>query len=306
MITKPLISIVLGSYNRLRFLKLTIDSIRNELAETPHEIIVIDGGSADGTLSWLMKQKDILSIIQHNRGEWKGRKIKRRSWGYFMNLGFKAAQGKFICMLSDDCLLVPGAVRNGISKFEKELSDGENIGALAFYWRDWPNQKKYRVGLTLGEKMFVNHGMYLKKALEDVNFIDEETYGFYHADGDLCLKMWEKGYECTDSPDSFVEHYSHANLNVRATNLANQQKDWGRYLQKWSGIYFDPLQNNFDGWIEKEFEDPFYTWKIFKKETSRFFGIIRLSNKVSIKVRRMLDSARRRSRRLLNGRNKSA
>lgn len=65
---KPVVNVVLGSYNRKRFLKLTIDSIRKELesCDFSHEIIVVDGGSTDGAIGWLSKQKDIVSIIQHN------------------------------------------------------------------------------------------------------------------------------------------------------------------------------------------------------------------------------------------------
>ena len=131
------VSIILGTYNRIRFLKLTIKSIRNELSKCafPNEIIVVDGGSTDGTLKWLVKQKDIITIVQHNRGEWRGKRIERRSWGYFMNLGFKSAQGKYICMLSDDCLVLPGAIINGYKLFESELAKGKKVGAVAFYWR---------------------------------------------------------------------------------------------------------------------------------------------------------------------------
>ena len=68
MSPKILISAVLGTYNRLKFLKLTIDSIRKELEDIQHEIIVVDGGSTDGTLKWLFKQKDIISIIQNYKG----------------------------------------------------------------------------------------------------------------------------------------------------------------------------------------------------------------------------------------------
>ena len=48
----------------------------------------------DATIRWLARQKDIVSIIQHNRGKWQGKPIERRSWGYFMNQGFKCARGK--------------------------------------------------------------------------------------------------------------------------------------------------------------------------------------------------------------------
>ncbi len=73
MENKPLISVVIGSYNRAKFLRLTIESLREELKSLPYETIIVDGGSTDGTLKWLIKQKDIITIVQHNRGEWKGK-----------------------------------------------------------------------------------------------------------------------------------------------------------------------------------------------------------------------------------------
>jgi len=257
------ITIVLGTYNRLRFLKLTIESIRQELVlcSFSNEIIVVDGGSTDGTLKWLMRQKDIITIVQHNRGEWRGGAVKQRSWGYFMNLGFKCAQGKYVCMLSDDCLVVPGAIRNGVELFDKKLSTGEKIGAVAFYWRNWPDQEKYWVGLTYGNKIFVNHGLYLNDALKCVGYIDEDNYFFYHADGDLCLKIWQQGYECIESPESYIEHYAHANVKVRSSNQATERADWTTSNIKWEPLYGSADKD----WIEKSYVDKKYTANIFKR-----------------------------------------
>ena len=72
----------------------------------------------------------MISIIQHNRGTYQGKQIEQRSWGYFMNLGFKCAQGKYICMISDDCLIIPGSLKNGYEEFERRLSQGKTPGAL--------------------------------------------------------------------------------------------------------------------------------------------------------------------------------
>jgi glycosyltransferase involved in cell wall biosynthesis len=262
---QTILSIVLGSYNRKAFLKKTILTIRNELERCGFkcEIIVVDGGSTDGSVAWLTKQKDIITIIQHNRGQWRGKEITRRSWGYFMNLAFKAASGKYIGMISDDCLVIPNAFKNGIAHFEKKISEGQKVGAMAFYWRNWPQDKDYFVGLTLGDKMFVNHGLYLKSALEEVSFIDEDSYSFYHADGDLCLKLWNAGYTCVDSPESFIEHYADANTFVRAGNLQNQQKDWSTYVEKWQDVL--KANNSEGGWEYKKYNDDSATADLYKR-----------------------------------------
>ena len=261
----PKVSVVIGSYNRYRFLKLTIDSVRKELHNRAHEIIVVDGGSTDRTLRWLIKQKDVISIVQHNRGLWQGKPIARRSWGYFMNLGFKCAEGKYVCMLSDDCLVVPGAIVNGVREFEAKLEAGEKAGAMAFYWRNWPEEQEYKVGYTLGDKMFVNHGLYLKEALATVAYADENSYNFYHADGDLCLKMWQADYACLDSSHSYIEHFSHANEQVKATNLVKLQEDHARYLTNWQGLFYDPNNDNQGYWQRQAFFDPYHTAQQFKR-----------------------------------------
>jgi glycosyltransferase involved in cell wall biosynthesis len=257
------ISVILGSYNRGQFLPLTITSVRQELKETLYEIIVVDGGSDDGSLQWLQQQKDILTIIQHNRGVWKGKEIKRRSWGYFMNLAFKCAQGKFVCMLSDDCILIPGAIKNGINHAEKQMKLGCKVGAVAFYFRDWSREEDYHVGYTLGENMYVNHGLYLRKAVNEVNYVDEDNFFFYNADGDLSLKIWKKGYSVIDSPNSYVEHYPYANIPIRKTNYKKFKQDLDRYLDKWEGIFYDRKKNNLGKIISKKFKDPLLTGDLF-------------------------------------------
>jgi glycosyltransferase involved in cell wall biosynthesis len=44
------LSFVLGSYNRRKFLQGAIQSVRQNGIKVPYEIIVVDGGSTDGSL----------------------------------------------------------------------------------------------------------------------------------------------------------------------------------------------------------------------------------------------------------------
>jgi len=259
------LSFVLGSYNRRRFLEGAIQSIRQNGIKVPYEIIVVDGGSIDGSLKWLNEQKDILTIVQHIRGSFRDQPVERRSWGYFMNLGFKCARGRFIVMISDDTLLLPGAAMNALDHYETLQAQGRNIGAVAFYWREWPQEQEYKVGLALDDRMFVNHGMFLREALNEVGWIEEQRYQFYHADGDLSLKLWQQGYEVVDCPGAFVEHFRHANARARKKNMQDQQTDWSAYLDKWTGIYYDPEKDSTGGWIYSDYQDLNRTIRKFPK-----------------------------------------
>ncbi|MGE6419910.1 glycosyltransferase family 2 protein [Alteromonas macleodii] len=235
--TKPEISIVIGSYNRSQMLQKCIDLIRRELASVNHEIIVVDGGSSDGALEWLVQQKDIVTIVQHNRGEWLGKKIERKPWAYFMNLALKSASAQKVCMLSDDSFIFPGAILNGMKKFDEE-SQRVKLGAVPFYFRDFPVRKRFSTAINLG-KLYLNHGIYNKDALEEVGYIDEDYY-FYFADTDLVFKMYQKGFHCIASEKSLVEHIFEATPEIRASNNDEKKiRDRQKLIDKWCGIIYE-------------------------------------------------------------------
>jgi glycosyltransferase involved in cell wall biosynthesis len=263
------VSIVLGTYNRLSFLKATIASVRASQIDVPYEIIVVDGGSSDGTIDWLVAQRDIIAIVQHNREVREGKSWRKRSWGYFMNLGFKCAEGRYVCLISDDSVVHPDTLANGVRHFDREVANGRRLGAVAFYWRSWPEEKKYRLCLTLGDKMMVNHGLFLREALERVGWIDDARYDFYCADGDLSLKIWQAGYEIDGCQDALLEHFEHADPNVRQQNLAKLNLDWTSYLDRWTGIYYDPNNPSIGEWISLEDAPVRNADNLFPKKAAR-------------------------------------
>ena len=169
-----------------------------------------------------------------------------------MNLGFKCAEGRYICLISDDSVVHPDTLANGLKRFDSERAAGRRLGGLAFYWRSWPEETKYRVSTTLSDKRMVNHGLFLRQAVEEVGWIDEARYGFYCADGDLALKIWQAGYEIDVCDDAFVEHFEDVDPEVRQKNLSGLDADWANYIDRWKGIYYDPAQPVIGVWTYLE------------------------------------------------------
>lgn len=57
MLSRPIVSIVVPTFNRLDRLRICIDNIRRNVAVS-FEVIVVDGRSTDGAWAWLAGQLD--------------------------------------------------------------------------------------------------------------------------------------------------------------------------------------------------------------------------------------------------------
>jgi glycosyltransferase involved in cell wall biosynthesis len=230
-----LLTVVLGTYNRKWLLKLAIDSLRTACKGLDYEIIVLDGGSIDGTLDWLREQTGILTVMRKDRDQ-KGNLI--RTWGSFMNNGFRMARGKYICMISDDCIIHEDAVKNGIELME--APGNEKVGACAFLFRDYPKDNAYKVCYVFGHA-HVNHGLFRRKVGEELGWMDEKNYLFFAADGDFSLRIWQAGYTISISKGSFIEHYKDTLYDfIRIKNIRSsvgQQGDPQKLEGKWKEIF---------------------------------------------------------------------
>jgi GT2 family glycosyltransferase len=261
------ISYVLGSYNRHGLLQRAVDSIRADCAGLSHEIIIVDGGSTDGSIEWICAQEDVVGVIQHNRYLKDGTTRRRMSWGRFMNIGFRAASAPWVAMISDDCYLLSGSTRAALKRVSEAKEAGIKVGACAYYFRNWPQDERYYVLRSLGGNLMVNHGLYAREALIAVSYANEDDYAFYKADSDLSLKIWAAGYAIIDCKDAICEHFVSPEEETRASNSAMMHHDRRMMHVKWPGISRWELTPKI-GRVELDRPDPLQT-------AERVFGDIR-------------------------------
>jgi GT2 family glycosyltransferase len=252
---RPDISVVLGSLNRRVLLERALESVRSNFGELRGEIIVVDGGSTDGSIEWLTNQKDIITIVQHNRYETDGQARRRMSWGRFMNMGFRSAGADRIAMISDDCYLLPGAIAAACARLSAVEKQGLKPGGCAFYFRNWPAEDRYYVQRTLGGNLMINHGIYTRKALEAVGYANEDDFAFYKADSDLSLAIWAAGYSIVTDPAAICEHFQDESELLRISNNQTLEQDRRTLAMRWPELS-TPRASEKMGRIYSDYLDP--------------------------------------------------
>ena len=116
------LSYVTGTYNRLHSLQRMVQSVRESIGKgIPYEIVLVDGGSTDGTIEWCKAQPDIVLIEQ---GQLLGA-IKA------FNAGFRAARGTYVVAGNDDIVLIDETLVHAISF----MQDNPNVG-IGCFWQD--------------------------------------------------------------------------------------------------------------------------------------------------------------------------
>lgn len=91
---QPVISIIIPTFKEEEFLGRTLKNF--ETLEIPHELIITDGGSRDGTLGIARRYTDKIVV-------WD--KPRRQTFGEAKNAGAALASGKFLVFIDADVLI---------------------------------------------------------------------------------------------------------------------------------------------------------------------------------------------------------
>jgi len=224
-VAKITLSIVSGTYNRLRHLQTMIDSARLALPSgLAYEFVIVDGGSTDGTLDYLRQQPDVF-LLEH--GELRG------AIPAFCD-GARAARGDYVVMANDDITFGAFSIAAALA----HLEDHPYTGGVAFADN---RPTRLKTGNQYGTEImaarlpdggqtvvtYAQVGMFRAWLGHDVGWWGDRdpvmgrspTYG---GDNYLSARLWEMGYSIDTVPGVQVtDHIPRDNL--RQINIDKQK-----------------------------------------------------------------------------------
>lgn len=231
------ISIVSGTYNRLKWLKKMVNSVRRSIGNyygPTFEFILVDGSSTDGTQEWCNEQDDI-TLIQHKEllGAVKA-----------FNDGAYAANGEYVILANDDIQFLDDTIFLGWMYMQQHPDCG-----IGCFKQDRERQhlsssdpNKYQVEVMpvimdgkqasapygqvcivpkwLGDKVgwWCNEDEYKIPKLMAKNVKPLHTYG---GDNELSAQVYEAGYKVSPVPGTKVKDNEVDDDLRKRNNVAN-------------------------------------------------------------------------------------
>ena len=208
------LSIVFGTYNRYSLLVDCIESIRQSVGNLHYEIIVVDGGSTDGSRQYLANQPDVVFL-----GEWELEGAIRA-----FNKGFSLTKGWATCQLNDDCVCI-GSVLSDAYHYLRANQDA--VGQIAFYF-DTACNGQFRRGDIVNGFVTANLGMCQTLLGHAVGWWGQEDHT-YGGDNRLSMEIWQLGYKVV-ALEQFKVHHIGDHGGPRRPNL-----DASNFWARWGG-----------------------------------------------------------------------
>jgi len=248
--SKPLVSVILTSYNRANYIKKAISSVLNQSYKN-FELIIVNDSSTDNTLNIISSYKDPRIRIINNE--------KNIGFVRSLNKAISFSKGQYIARIDDD------DIWSGSRKLEKQIRFLENnldyvlVGSgkiiigkdkMLFPEKD----KDIRKRIIIADLFVHSSVVFRKQAFDKVGGYDETCD--YSQDWDLWLKLGRIGkfYNFQEYMVSCKEgSHNRCSKNLRYHLLLNNRirkkykNDYPNFYKGWILgwlYYFFPFRNN--------------------------------------------------------------
>ncbi len=226
-------------YNGLELTRVCLRTLAETVDLNPHEVILINDASTDGTAEFLAGLAPPTYRVIHNP--------QRAGYAIGMNRGVAAARGVMLCLLNNDLVFRPGWLPPMLGAFEKFTKVGF-VGNVQFN----PRTGKYdHLGIVFADDGMPNHfGRHfsfrpfrgytpwpavtaacclIKKSVFLAGGSFDERYKNGCEDVDLCLTLGELGYRHYVANESVIGHHVSSSAGRHLFNSQNEQ----RLMQRW-------------------------------------------------------------------------
>lgn len=188
------LSVVIATLNRLLHLQKCIDSVRRSCGNLEHEIIVVDGGSHDGTRQWAASQ----SIVFIEQSMPLGAVAA-------FNAGFYASEGDYVAALNDDCSVIGNTLPLAVDY----LDTHPECGQVALPWHDIGDRDIAVQHVVIGRQqvkcIYANFGVTRRWLGDMVGWWGEWEH--YSGDCELSFQVLTHGYTVDELRGGQIDHY---------------------------------------------------------------------------------------------------
>jgi GT2 family glycosyltransferase len=194
------LSIIIPSFNSLETLQKTLASLLEHAASA--EIIVVDGGSTDGSQEWLAQHDSVRFL-----------RVKNHGYGHALNRGCEIARNPILVLMNSDVLIEknalllmqqrlleqPEVAAVGVVPLQINGTRQRSFGPLALYWSNYfPVTKATRVKMLHGYCIATR-----RDVLERVGGFDENFF-FYNEEYDWCWRVLKTGLFLEILPETAI------------------------------------------------------------------------------------------------------
>lgn len=241
----PKTSLVILTYNNLRYTKQCLDSIHSKTAYPNFEVIIVDNASTDGTVDFL---HDYAASHPHVRLVCNAENL---GFSAGNNQGIAASQGEYIVFLNNDTLVTQGwlsglmshlrdpavgavgPVTNSSGNESKIAVDYSDISGLDDFARRYTRAHD---GQAFEIRMLALYCMLVRRSVvAEVGPLDESFGVGMYEDDDFSLRIRQKGYRILCAEDVYIHHWGSASFSkldeehYQRLHLENRQK----FEEKW-------------------------------------------------------------------------